>query len=429
MQSEENMNANTVVDLAWLEAATLEDLKSAMRNPLQLSAVNALLQTPEGKAIASEMLNDPDYKPKPRQATPTPEEAAQIAADTALADQQAAEAEAAARAAETTPPPPPAPVVEEKKKIIVEYQVTAEDGTHLGRKTHIEGWSYDEVIEKLKNAHINAVRYAERLKVNRVTSVEARTQQKQAQEQVQKLEQEASTAVEEATKEKDPVKLKEAISKVSRADREADIARKTAREQGRIIAEAWMADHKEDFQPCDANTEIIGKWLAANGLDLSYENLELAFVANETRLAKPPVPQAPVEEVPAVAAANPPAAAPATSAVVTPSITTPPAAAAEPVSTQAAPASQPVAGASESTPAAAPIAQPAARRPGVNGSLPPGSLSAQRPPAQQQPQTTTRAELLKEMKAMSSDKLRKMLKNTEYVSKLRAAGIPVASNV
>ncbi len=421
------MNTDTVINLAWLESATLEHLKSAMRNPSQLAAVNALLQTPEGKAIASEMLNDPDYKPRPRQVIPSSEEAAQIAADTLLAEQQAAEADATARAAEVTPPPVSTPVVEEKKKIVVDYQVTAEDGTNLGRRTHIEGWSWEEVSEKQKQAHVNAVRYAERLKANRITSVEARTQQKQAQEQVQKLEQEASTAVEEAAKEKDPAKLKDAISKVSKADREADIARETAKAQGRIIVNAWMADHKEDFQPCEANTDIIGKWLVANGLDLSYENLELAFVANETRLAKP-VLQAPVEEAPAAAAVNPPVAAPAASAVATPSITTPAAAAAEPVSTPAVPASQPVAAAPESTPVAAPIAQPAARRPGVNGSLPPGSLSAQRPPAQQQPQTTTRAELLKEMKNPGFN-LRKMLKNSEYVRKLRAAGIPVASDI
>ncbi len=47
------MNTDTVIDLAWLESATLDDLKFAMRNPLQLTTVNALLQTPEGKAIAS----------------------------------------------------------------------------------------------------------------------------------------------------------------------------------------------------------------------------------------------------------------------------------------------------------------------------------------------------------------------------------------
>ena len=426
------MDVNTVIDLTWLESATLADLKSAMRNPSQLAAVNALLQTPEGKAIASDMLNDPDYVPKPRGAAPTPEEAAQIAADLAIANQQEAEAAAAAaKLAEVVQPKVeevvPSTPVEEKKKIVVDYQVTAEDGTPLGRPTHIEGWSYDEVIEKLKAAHVNAVRYAERVKKNKVTSIEARTQQKQAEEQVQKSEQEASVAVEEAAKEKDPIKLKNAISKVSKADRDAEIARETAKAQGAVIGNAWMADHKEDFQPCEANAKIIGDWLATNQLELSYENLELAFVANETRLAKP-VPQAPVVETPAAAVANPPANASAVPAVATPSITAPPTASAEPVLPPATQTSQPAVAASESTSAAAPNAQPAARRPGVNGSLPPGTMSAQRPVAQQQPQTT-RADLLKEMKKMSSDELRKKLKNTEYVSKLRAAGIPVASNV
>ena len=429
------MDLNTVIDLTWLESATLSDLKAAMRIPSQLAVVNALLQTPEGKAIASEMLNDPDYIPKPRQAAPTPEEAAQIAADLEVANRQEAEAAEAAKAAadldaaaqpkveEVVPPP-----TEEKKKIVVDYQVTAEDGTPIGRPTHIEGWTYEEVVEKQKAAHVNAVRYAERVKKNRVTSIEARTQQKQAQDLAQKSEEEASAAVEEASKEKDPIKLKDAIRKVSKVDRDVEIARQTAEAQGRVIGNAWLADHREDFQPCEANTKIIGDWLATNQLELSYENLELAFVANETRLAKP-VPQAPVVEATAAVVANPPSDAPATSAAATPSITTPVAAAVEPVSTPVTQPSPAVVAAPESTSVAAPNAQPATRRPGVNGSLPPGTLTAARPVAQQQPQATTRAELLKDMKKMSSDELRKKLKNTEYVSKLRAAGIPVASNV
>ena len=421
----------TVINLAWLESATLADLKSAMRNPTQLVAVNALLQTPEGKAIASEMLNDPDYVPKPKQVQPTPEEAAQIAADTALAEQQAVEAarldEEAKKAAEALVPPPP-PVVEEKKKIVIDYQVTAEDGTPLGRPTHIEGWTQEEVNEKLKAAHINAVRYAERIKKNRVQSVEAQTAQRQSQEQLQKAEQEANVAVEEAAKEKDPAKLKEAISKVSKVERDAQIARETALAQGRAVANVWMSDHKEDFQPCEANTKIIGEWLSANKLELSYDNLELAFKATETRLAKP-VHQAPVEEAPAALVVNPPAAAPVAPAAPAPPIAAPAVVAAEPVSTPAAQSSQPVVAAPEPTPAAAPNAQPAARRPGVNGGIAPGSMSAPRPSVQEQPQTTTRAVMLKEIKKMSQDEFRKKLKNAEYVGKLRAAGIPVAGNV
>ena len=97
------MDVNTVIDMNWLESATLADFKAVLQmakfHPNKLAEVNALLATEEGKAIASEMLNDPDYVPKSRQATPTPEEAAQIAADLAIANQQEAEAAAAAAAA------------------------------------------------------------------------------------------------------------------------------------------------------------------------------------------------------------------------------------------------------------------------------------------------------------------------------------------
>jgi hypothetical protein len=422
------MNNETIIDLAWLEAATLDDLKTAMRNSDQLMAVNTLLLTPEGKAIASEMLNDPDYKPRPRNAEPTPEEAAQIAADLELANRQAEEATAAAVAEPLATPPVVVPPVEEKKKIVIDYQATAEDGTPIGRPTHIEGWTWEEVSEKQKAAHINAVRYAERVKKNKVQSVENSTKQQQVQEQVSQAEQEANAAVEVAVKEQDPVKMREAINKVHEASRLTEEAKQEARRRGKEIGDAWMADHKEDFLPCVANSKIMEKWLIDNKREFSYENLELAFAATETQLAKP-VQQVPVEETPAAGASNTPAVAPVAPAAVTPSITAPAAVAAEPVSTAATPPSQPASTASESTSAAAPNAQSAARRPGVNGGIAPGTLTAARPSAQQIPQTTTRAELLKEIKGMSPEKYRQKLKDTQYVAKLRAAGIPVASNV
>lgn len=429
------MNADTTIDLAWLESATLEDFKAILRmtttNPQKLAEVNALLATPEGKTIASEMLNDPDYVPRPRQAQPSPEEAAQIAADTARAEQEASAAEAARLAAEAQPVDevvvPVPPVVEEKKKIVIDYQVTAEDNTTpIGRRTHIEGWTWEEVKDKLIAAHINAVRYAERVKKSRVQSVESQTVQNNAQQQVEQAQKEADLALAEA--QKDPTKLSDAIRKVSKADRDAEEARLAARKEGEKIANLWLDDHKEDFLPCQANTKIIGDWLKENNLVLSYENLELAYKAKETQLAKP-APQAPVEEVPAAVASNTLPAAPAAPAAPAPPIPAPAAAAAASASIAAPPASQPAATVSESTPAVAANTAPPARRPGVNGGIAPGTLSAQRPQQQQQPQTTTRAELLKEMKKMPNEELRRKLKNTEYVAKLRAAGIPVASNV
>ena len=415
------INSTTTVDLAWLESATLDDLKAAMRIPAKLAEVNALLQTPEGNAISQEMLLDKDYVPKSKR-VPTPEEAAQIAADQELAAAQAKwdEEEAARVAAEAAAPPPP---VEEKKKIVVDYQVKDEaTGQPIGRPTHIEGWTSEEVYEKLQAAHANAVRYAERVKKNKVHDIEGSTKQAQNAERIKGLEQEATAAVAEAAS--DPTKLVAAVRKVSAAEREAQIAEQTARARGVAVGNAWQADHKEDFLPCQANSNIIIGWLNANGLGATYENLELAFAATENQLVKPQ--PAPVEELHAPAVVNPPAVAPAPVAAQ-PSITAP-AAEVAPTIEAAVPTVHQAPVATAPTPVAAPIAQPATRRPGVNGSLPPGSLTAARPSAQRTPPVSTQAEMLALIKDMPREEYRKKLKNPEFVAQLRAAGIPVVGN-
>jgi hypothetical protein len=440
------MELDTVLDLNWLKSATYEDMKTVLRiaaqHPDKMATVNALLATPEGAAIAQEMINDPDYVPVSKR-VPTAEEQLQIDADVALAEKQAADA-AAAEAAEkeataaaaVVAPVVPVPVpIEEKKKIVVQYQATAEDGTPIGRPTHIEGWSHEEIIEKMKVAHINAVRYAERVKRNRAQSTEALAQIQQTRKQNEQTEVEATAAVEVAAKEKDPAKLRDAISKVSKAERDAQIAQQTEFESGKIIGDIWMADHKEDFLPCQANSKIIGDWLKANNLRLSYDNLEAAFMAEQKRLAKP-VHQAIVEEVSATPAPNAPVVAPVAPVapvVAAPPIPAPTAPVAVPVTAPvlmpAAPVSQPVVAAPSSTPAVAPNAQPAARRPGVNGGLQPGSLTAARPVVEVIPQTTTREALLKEIDKMSPKEFRKKVTTSkEYRERLIAAGIPVLGN-
>jgi hypothetical protein len=117
--------------------------------------------------------------------------------------------------------------------------------------------------------------------------------------------------------------------------------------------------------------------------------------------------------VAAVPASIPPAAA---APVVAPAAVTPL------VATPAA--SRPPASAPISTPVAAVPNPPAARRPGVNGSLPPGSLSAERPSVVQQP-STTRADLLKEVNKLSREEFRRKLRDANFVKRLEAAGIPV----
>ena len=111
------MNVDTVLDLEWLKSATLDDLKAALRLASQdtskLAEVNATLASDEGKAIAQDMsYHARTGKPYVPPALRPPEEvseeeAAQIAADTARADAEAAEAariaEEERKAAEVAP--------------------------------------------------------------------------------------------------------------------------------------------------------------------------------------------------------------------------------------------------------------------------------------------------------------------------------------
>ena len=426
------------ISLTWLESATLDDLKSAMRvGGDVLNAVNALLVTPEGKTIASEMLNDPDYVPKSRRQV-DPAEAAQIAEDEARAAAAAAEAEKNNQAANLGAPITPegeAPVVEEpKKKIVLDYQVTDENGQPIGRPTHIEGWSWEEVSEKQKQAHIHAVRYAERLKANRSKQAVVAADAEVKNAAVRAAKDKTAQLLDEAAKEQDPEKRIEAIKKVAEAEVAAREAEVDAHQQGKKVAEAWMEDHKEDFLPCLASSNIMREYMSANGLSMSYENLEKAFQAVKHQLPKVERQQAtevttsaePGNNTPASASTPvPPAPASITPAVVPSKETVQPT-----VQPSAAPATPVVPPAAETapnpTPAVAQNAQQTARRSGVNGSLQPGSMSAARPSEAPKPTIEqTRSVLLREIAKMPRDEYRKKLRDANYVKKLEAAGIPV----
>lgn len=411
-------------NMAWLETATLEMLKAALLDPTARPQLDKLMRTPKGATLASQIINGTRVnQPVVEQAPVSPEEQAQIDADLARANAEAAEAERiaaeeAAKTAQVVQQP-----VEEKKKIVIDYQVDDEKGNPIGRRTHIEGWTNEEVIEKLKAAHVNAVRYAERVKKSQLIAIEAGTKQKQAEDNAKNLEKEAKEATEIAMKDQNPEKVQEAIKKVVKADREAEIALQAARAQGKIIADTWMADHKHDFQPCEASRNIIAKWLSDNNREFSYENLELAFEATKHQLPAPM--QQVVEEVPAAQVANPPAAASATPAAQAASITPPAAAVAElviPANTTAAPTASSTAPSSAS---AAATNTPAARRPGVNGSLPPGTLTAGRPQRTQEPQATQQVAEFKRLVAkMPGHEFRKQLTTSkEFRDKCAAAGI------
>ena len=452
------------INLDWLRSADLNSLKAAMRSgPDVLNAVNALISTdPEGRKIAYEMMNDDDYVPVSKR-VPDPEEAAQIAADEAQAAQQAAEAEsqAANLAAAATPAGAVAPAVDmaaqiarnaaedtaaaaigatitrnvngDIEKIVVDYQVRGEDGRAIGRPTHFEARTWADLTAKVVSAHSNAVTYGERIKSNRHKQSMAAIETNERSSAAIATKAESERLAAEAVKEQDPIKMKAAIDKAAAAVIEAQSAEKAYAAHGQLIAETWCADHVTDFLPVQANINFIGEYMKANNLIMSYENLDKAFQAVKHQLS--PVPtqaqQASSTVVPtsAVASTNPPPAAAVAPQSQPASITQADVDAAveralkaqQAANTSAAPAT-----AQSSAPVTA--NQPTVtRRPGVNGGLQPGSLSAARPVVQQDAQTTaeTTAQLKREIAKMDPAIYRRKLADPKFVARCEAAGIHV----
>src|SRR6266700_2900520 len=86
-------------------------------------------------------------------------------------------------------------------------------------------------------------------------------------------------------------------SEVAKAELKAHEAEVQA--QGKATAYDFMKHHIHDFNPCQANSDIIGKYLEDNQLEYTVDNLELAFLAKENELA-PVIPKEPVRPTPPV---------------------------------------------------------------------------------------------------------------------------------
>ena len=414
-------------NFAWLQKIAaepngLEQLKTALKDPSTRAQLDAVLREPRGAKLASEIINGTRQQAEEvvEEQPVTPEEQTQIDADLARAN--AEEAEAARIAAEeaakvVTPPAQPT-------KIVVDYQVTDEKtGQPIGRPTHFEDTTYEAIIEKLKGAHINAVRYAERLKKSQLTAVQSETQQSRAAAQAKQSQQEAEKALEEASVAKDPVKLKDAINKVSKAEREKELADRIAAENGRIIGDAWMKDHAADFVWCEASAKELGLWLKENGKEATYTNLELAYEATKSRLPRPTGQQLEAQLKEAGLLPNVAPTAPVEPVAPAAPIAQPAAATTETITQPAQPTPQTVATASETTSAKA-TNTPAARRPGVNGGLQPGSLSAQRPQQGATTQTTDSAAFRRSITKMSRVEFRQKYETSaKFREECKANGI------
>lgn len=340
----------------------------------------------------------------------------------AKAMEEGAEAAPAAEAAAEVPPATP-PVVE-RKKIVREYQVRDESGNPIGRPTHLEAWSAEEMLDKMQAAHENATRAFHRLKKQKLQFKE--------QEQNRLLSPEEVKAVAaKALEAKDATEAEKVVRSIVENDfkqKEVEIQKKRDFQEGVAIGNSFLRNHLYDYNACEANHKALAAYLREHGLDYTLDNLEAAFIDLTDQGELVPVPKAgtsrPVETTtntpsttaaPAVAAPAeiPPAAAAAAT----------PAAVAQP--TVAPEASQPAVEATVTTPVATqPNAATPTRRLGVNGSLQPGTMSANRPSAVDPAQA--RREFMRELKSMNAEVMKKKLAtDPQFVKQLQAYGIRV----
>jgi hypothetical protein len=390
-----------------------EELKKKMSTPEGIVEINRALQATEETPVVT-----PEEAAAKEAADKTAQEAAAKAAAEAQAAEEAARVvEAAARAIEVVAKPWEAEdasyavygihVTRDAEgkilRIVQEYQVKDETGNPIGRPTHLEAKTWPEFIAKKDECHVQATRAFNRLKTQKVTF----RQQQPTEPEYKPVTDEDMAALLKDLKGDDSAKAVAAARKIAGSEvaKDREAAREAeAKAKGKQIGFEFMQRHVKDFNPCKANSDLIGKYLEENQLEFTLDNLEIAFIALEHELAPVVVPASRVE-VPPVD--NPPATVPQ----ALPAVQHP---AAELAARQAAAAAPPAAPVPPAT-LPADNTPPATPRPGINGGLEPGSLSAQRPTVSGEPKYT-REGILK----MDKEKLKRLVKDPKSRAEINA---------
>src|SRR5208282_1965902 len=206
-------------------------------------------------------------------------EAVRVAAEAEVARIKEVEAETArqaeaARVAEEAAKP--------KQKIIREYQIRDEQGRPIGKPTHLEADTWEEMSAKQEEAHANAMRYAERVKNRKPTPAPAPDPLPLTEADLillnKDLESQNPATRAEATRKL----VGDQIVRENQAMRQELAAARTATE-----ARKFLAAHPE-YLNCEANTAIVEGYLRTNKLAYTAENLEIAVEVNADRLAEKP---------------------------------------------------------------------------------------------------------------------------------------------
>lgn len=347
----------TEVNVVTPETLTFETIKQwdgatmkrYMQVPSMREAIYRVVQTQPlavVEAVAAAQVETPP--------APVVDEAAVAEAARVAEEQRVAEAARVAAEVEAN----------KNKKFVLEYQVKDEEGNPLGRPTHLEAASQEDLIEKMKEAHTQATRAFHRLKKQKVQSLKEVNNQPVVSEVPTALSDAEMLVAIRDLKSDDPQKALEAHRKLNqaevnkaKAEANAKLAATEELRRQEQVSYTFLRAHQNDFNNCEANVNLIKDYFTENQLPWTSDNLEIAFHALESELAPVVVP------VVATPPANPATVAPAAKAATTPAV---------PVVVQPV-VTAPVI----TTPPANPAtAQP---RPGVNGGIVPGQASAPRP--------------------------------------------------
>jgi len=305
---------------------------------------------------------------------------------------------------EPVPVPVPAPASEPtpapRKKIVVDYQAVDEEGRPIGRRTHLEAYAAEEMIEKQKKAHIEAVRAFERLKKRQVSKVKEEPVKQPTAEEQQSYEQ-----ILKEVKADDPNTIVDAVRKIvaeetrQKENREAAIQKEYKRQQE--ASHAFLRLYPE-YNNCAANNQLLANYITGNKLEWTTDNLAVAYEALEGQLAPKeipaPEPEPEPEPEPTVQPAQPqPVINPPASAAPAP----------EPAPVSASAATEPTPAPVDQQPAQRPNPAPAARRPGVDASLQPGQSGVRSTPVRIDPSTIT----FEKIKKMTGAEMREAMKD------------------
>ena len=439
-EDQEAAAAHAEEERAANEERIAEEKDRAYLSTLPKGEYEAEIKRREDEAAAKQKTEDDAVAAEAAEQQRLANEAAQQDADQkAAADKAVAEKAAADAAEQEKQLAEKARIAEEaahpKTKIVKEYQVRDEEGNPIGRPTHLEADSWEEMSEKQQAAHENAVRYAERMKKRAAL----RPTPAVPQAPIPILSDEQRKAFEaEAQAEGPKAEIAKSKLEVDDANKERLQARQI-NEQAKIERESILfINANKDFYPCTGNARIMSEYLHAEGLEWNAGNLEIAYEKLASKLTSHPVvedvaPVVPANPAPVVPTPQPAAAAtPAAPAVVpavenipqTPPANNSPVVAASVVATEPSTKVEPVVPIPSEIPAPPAVNPPAPVKRSASG-IEPGSLHGARrqqtAPTESTQQTVS--EIKREVARMPLNVFKKNLRNPKFREKLKFAGI------